>query len=610
MSAHPRVKAPLFERVQDWIFRMDVGFGVQWFRLGMFVMVLLTVILIYTGTQFYGLRERATMDLGQLGRNLALGRGYVTRNIRPVDLASLTANGKPGLTGEVPLVPELWTPPVYPALVAAVFRVVKPEVNLQPVEERLQLPPQTLPPIGDWARLNALYEGARADAMWLDRIMVGVAWGCFVVSLAVLYFLARELFDHRVAMMSVVLYLLCDPMLDACVSGTPLAWLALWFMVTAFALVKAEQWAETKKSVYWVTGALALCGLAMGIGTLSQYAFACVVVPVLVYVCVSMPQWKWFFKLGVVLGVFVLIMIPWLGRNWMVSRTMFGLAKLVLVEKAVTDVTEEALKLEVQREVQTVPKWRWRELGKRVLVNLDPLYRVALKETGGNFLVAFFLASLLHRFKRDDVFRLRRYLFWSLLMALVWLAFAGVPQRNLFTMFVPVIMIYGVAFFFVMFERLQFRTRWVRRGMVGLFAVLNCLPFALTLLPPGPRPPYPPYDGGMVSAVGRVFRQEELVASDIPWAVAWYADRSAVLMPGDETSYLALNDEIHRVAGVYLTQQTHLNLRLIDVVVGYQQFWLNLYQRPNPNLPLKAFAPLMPRGEQVLLSDRPRWVVQ
>jgi hypothetical protein len=114
----------------------------------------------------------------------------------------------------------------------------------------------------------------------------------------------------------------------------------------------------------------------------------------------------------------------------------------------------------------------------------------------------------------------------------------------------------------------------------------------------------------VIAAMGKTFREEELITTDIPWAVAWYADRSALLMPVDEKSWLYVNDEIHGLAGIYLTQQTHLDMRLIDVVVGYQQFWLNLYQRPNPALPLKSLAPLLSRGEQVLLSDRPRWVVE
>src|SRR5256885_12502468 len=84
LAVEPR--RPLFERVQDWIFRLDVGFGVQWFRLGLFCLLVLLIILLYNGTRFLGLRDREAMDTAQLARNLARGRGYVTQFVRPLDV--------------------------------------------------------------------------------------------------------------------------------------------------------------------------------------------------------------------------------------------------------------------------------------------------------------------------------------------------------------------------------------------------------------------------------------------------------------------------------------------------------------------------------------------
>src|SRR5439155_11145316 len=99
-----------------------------------------------------------------------------------------------------------------------------------------------------------------------------------------------------------------------------------------------------------------------------------------------------------------------------------------------------------------------------------------LKDVGSNYLIAFFLAALLHRFRAEEVFRLRRLAFWSLIASLVWLSVADPPKRNFLTVFLPLIIVYGVSFFFVVFERLQFRTRLLRNGMVGLFVLLNALP--------------------------------------------------------------------------------------------------------------------------------------
>lgn len=608
LNQRPRVKAPLFERVQDLIFQFDIGYGVQWFRLAMFVTVMLVVILLYMGTQFYGFRDRESMDLGQLGRNLAMGRGYVTRYVRPVDVAQLTSIEKQPLTGNETMLPELWTPPVYPWVLAMAFKFSEPTVDMVPIEQRMQLPAQTLPAIGEWDRSRGLYANTRAEALRMDRTVVVVAWVFFALSLGALYVLARELFDQRVAFLSAVLYLLCDPMLAACVNGAPAAWLAFLFLIGALALLKAEQWAETKRSVYWVSGALGVCGLVVGLGMLTRYAFVGVLIPLVVYVCVSMPQVKRVVKLGALVGMFLVVVGPWVARNWMVSKRVFGMANAVLLEAPSHQATEEKLQIQVEREMGGLPRVWLRQLAVRGVVNLDRLYRGDLKETGVGFLFAFFVASLLHRFKREDVFRLRRFVFWSVILVAGFVSFAGAPKWNFFAVFAPLVIVYGVAFFLVMFERLQFRARWMRRGMVGLFVVVNCLPFVFTVLPPAPPTPNPPCDAGIVAAVGRTFREEELIATDLPWAVAWYADRSATLMPVDEQTFLQFNDDIHGLTGIYLTQATHMDLELTKVVVGYQQFWLNLYLRPNPNLPLRSIAPLMEHGEQVLLSSRPRWI--
>jgi len=216
---------------------------------------------------------------------------------------------------------------------------------------------------------------------------------------------------------------------------------------------------------------------------------------------------------------------------------------------------------------------------------------------------------LMHRFRQEEVFRLRRFVFWTLLMAIVWMSVAGPPKRNFLTVFMPLIIVYGAAFFYVMFERLQFRTRLMRTGVIGFFAVFNSLPFLFMLLPPSTTIPYPPYDGGVVTALGRAFGEDEVLVSDIPWAVAWYADRSAIWEPFEEKDFLLINDNVKRASGIYLTQETLLQQKVLDMVSGYQRYWIQMFdlQRfPPRDFPLQYTRPLTPDGQQVLISNRRR----
>jgi 4-amino-4-deoxy-L-arabinose transferase-like glycosyltransferase len=570
---------PVFERIQDLIFKLDVGIGIGPFRLGMFCLVVLLLILLYTGTQFYGLRDPVAMDAGQLARNLWRGRGYATQNIRPLEIWYLSSIGHRPIDPNMNLQPELWTPPMYPMVLAAVFHVLPPDFTVVN---------------GAWT-LEA------------DRVVMLTGWLFYLAGMFLMYALAREMFDHRVATMSAFLYLFCNPLMESAIAGLPWGLMSVFFLLAAYAVFKAEKWQAEGRSASWVYGALAVSAGAVALGTLTQYAFVSVLVPLLIYVAVSFPK-NWRAKCGLCVAVFLAMMTPWMVRNWKASETLFGLSRFQLVE-GLGEGTENEIKVgQVQRMFGgALPEIKLRSQVRRALINGRQLYEVALKDVGANYLVVFFLVGLMHRFRQDEVFRLRRFVFWSVLMAVVWLSVAGPPKRNFLTVFEPLIIVYGVAFFYVMFERLQFRTRLVRTAFVGAFAAFNSLPFVFMLLPPSTTLPYPPYRADMVALLGKGFGEQELLCSDIPWAVAWYADRSAVWNPYDEHDFYAINDNVKVMSGIYLTQETLSAQDVLQMITGYQRFWIQMFDLktfPPPKFPLQIARPWTPDGQQVLITNR------
>jgi len=570
---------PLYERIQDLIFKMDVGTDLGPFRLFIFSVVALLVVLLYTGTQFYGLHDAAVMDAGQLARNLSRGRGYVTQNIRPLEIWYLNSIGRPPLDPKANMQAELWSPPVYPMVLSLVFRVLPP--NFDVVN-------------GAWT-------------LAADRLVMLVGWFWFLLGMALMYVVAREMFDHRVAAMSAFMYLFCNPLLEAAISGLSWGLLSVLFLLTAYGVLKAEKWQAQGRSVRWVYGALGVSAVAVALGTLTQYAFASVLVPLLIYVGVSFPQ-RWRMKCSLCVVVFALVLTPWMARNWRASRTLFGLSRFELLE-GVGEGTPNEIKVgQVQRMFGgNFPELRLRQQVRRALINARQLYEVGLKDVGANYLIVFFLVGLFHRYRQEEVFRLRRFVFWALLTSILWMSIAGPPKRNFLTVFEPLIIVYGVAFFYVMFERLQFRTRLVRTTLIGAFAVFNVLPFIFMLLPPATTLPYPPYRADVITLLGKGFAEDEVLVSDIPWAVAWYADRSAIWAPFDEKDFYAINDNVKVISGIYLTQETLLNLEVLPMVTGYQRFWVQMFDLahfPPKDFPLQYARPWTQDGEQVLISSR------
>ncbi|HVM62246.1 MAG TPA: glycosyltransferase family 39 protein [Verrucomicrobiae bacterium] len=570
---------PLYERIQDWIYQLDVGVGIGPYRLGMFCLVVLMLILLYTGTQFYGLRDPEAMDAGQLARNLSRRRGYATQNIRPLEIWYLSSVGRRPINPNTNLQPELWTPPVYPLALAAVFRVFPPDFTVE----------------------NAAW------TVQADRVVMLTGWLFYLAGMFLMYALAREMFDHRVATMSAFMYLLCNPLLESATAGLPWGLMSVFFLAAAYAVFKAEKWQAEGRSGWWTYGALAVSAGAVALGTLTRYAFASVLVPLLIYVAVSFPQ-KWRAKCALCAVVFALILTPWVMRNWRASKTLFGLSRFELAEGAGEGTGRGIEAGQVQRMFGgALPRGGLRSLAKRALINGRELYEVALKDVGANYLVVFFLVGLMHRYRQEEVFRLRRFVFWSVLMAMIWMSAAGLPRGNFLTVFEPLIIVYGVAFFYVMFERLQFRTRLARTALVGAFAVFNALPFAFGLLAPARTAPYPPYRADVVTQLSKEFEPSELLCSDIPWAVAWYADRAAVWTPDDEQGFYAINDDVKVISGIYLTQQTLMAQDALQMITGYQRFWIQMFDLktfPPKNFPLPVARAWTPDGQQVLISNR------
>jgi hypothetical protein len=92
------------------------------------------------------------------------------------------------------------------------------------------------------------------------------------------------------------------------------------------------------------------------------------------------------------------------------------------------------------------------------------------------------------------------------------------------------------------------------------------LPLLLSFFLPHPYPladaPYHPARIQYLSSLPRendknIIGNEDLLMSDIPWAVAWYGNRDcAWLTRNVEPDFYALNDQFRPVEALYLTQVT------------------------------------------------------
>ena len=173
---------------------------------------------------------------------------------------------------------------------------------------------------------------------------------------------------------------------------------------------------------------------------------------------------------------------------------------------------------------------------------------------------------------------------------------------------------FGLAFLLVQWNRLGIEYRIARIGFLTLLFILSGLPMIFTLLPPYSRAAgirWPPYVPPYIAVIGEWMQPNEITASDMPWAVAWYANRRALWLPETVRAYTAFNDYNllgGQINAIYLTPVSGSQNNLRDILKGEYRDWAPVILRSVDlqKFPLKWATLLGLENECVFFSDHDR----
>jgi hypothetical protein len=123
---------------------------------------------------------------------------------------------------------------------------------------------------------------------------------------------------------------------------------------------------------------------------------------------------------------------------------------------------------------------------------------------------------------------------------------------------------------------------------------------------------YPPYFPPDIQQTTGWMKENELMMSDVPWAVAWYGQRQCVwLTLNPQNDFFAINDNLKAVQALYLTPLTTDAKFLSDWVLN-ERSWGDfillgvLQNQTPPGFPLRN-APTGFLPDRLFLTDRIRW---
>jgi hypothetical protein len=323
-----------------------------------------------------------------------------------------------------------------------------------------------------------------------------------------------------------------------------------------------EEVREPKRAPRTVFLLAAGMGLLLGLGMLTRYAYGWLIIPVVAYLMIFGGPRRAAHCLLVV-ALFAVVVTPWLYRNMAVSGLPFGTSTLAIAEGS-----HIFPQYSLQRSLDPAFKQIFfTGFVSKLIVNTRTILQSELPRLGGSWLSLLFLVGLLLGFRNPAILRLRYFILMTLGTLIVVQALGRTqlsedsPElntENLLVLIVPAVFIYGVALFYMLLDQMNLPFRGFRFVVIGIFGVIMALPMVFAFLPPKPSPlAYPPYHPQIIRQVSGWMKENEMIMSDAPWAVAWYGQRQSIwLSPDTEDTFFAVNDFLKPVRGLYLTQLT------------------------------------------------------
>jgi len=570
---------PLETGLQWFVHAFEQGSVAVWLRRLLVAATLTIVAAVWLFVKFNGFNDPDAMDQAQIGRQLASGQGYSTLYARPLAMHVMLAR-----TGQIrePL-PEVSQAPLGPVLNAVILRLTGMNFAFAPGE--------------------AVSPAERAIAIG------GLLF--FVASLVMIFLLGSRLFDARLALLGTGLIAVMDIFWRFSFSGLPQ--MAMLFLFTASLLalllaLEAQDAGRRWRAHFYVGAAALLLGLtALGHGIVlwmfaGFWLFATAAIR---------PHWPVALATPV---LFAAPLLPWAWLNWRALRQPLGLPFYELYRTRGTD------HLAWLADFEPLLRFRWRDLLENTLANASAQMDGFVAAIGGNFVAAaFFLAIFLHIFRRWEPAQFR----WAVL--LMWLGAAAgmclfgtgtpVSVNQLHVLFLPVMTLYGLAFLLVLWSRLELSQPLLRAAFLVEVYVVIATPLLTSLFTQSMRVNWPPYLPPLVARFGTWIEPGEAIASDIPWASAWYAGRTALLLPESIEQFELIGGERllgQPLVGIYLTPFSGGERTYEDIINGRYREWARFVLREIRAEDLRGWmltsAINLPiDGGSIFYADRPRW---
>lgn len=539
----------------------QIDFGIL-IRRSLFFVVLIIFTLGNLFTLFKGLNSPQAMDQAQISREIARGNGFTTKMIRPVAYYQAEKSEK----RSVSLIgfQDTYHSPLNPLLNAAVLKLIG----------------------ADDAEAWQMRENEMVYP--LDRVIATVCTLFFLMAIGVNYLLISRIFDPKIAGVCAILMLFCETFWNYSLSGLPQMLMLLLFSCGLYFAYRAVE-AATEGRIAMTPAIIA--GVFFTLLALTHWMTVWIALGYIIFAAVT------FRPRGIVgLSILALILIAAIGpmlRNVGITGSPFGTAFLTLYNGLGSGAEVNVMRnIDLEAEPLVLDGLLSKILRTTLLQATDIVPLLA-----GIVIAPLFFLSLLHPFKRKSIATFR----WAILLmwvtTAIGLAFFGVSTQaldpnQLHLLFAPIMTAYGLAFISILWSRLDVvaATPALRNVHHFIVVILCAMPLVLSLPTKvrvgmhvrdrGGIPQWPPYYApalnSRISGLKAWVSEKQVVFSDQPWAVAWYADRMSIWLPPTREGFAKLEtvaaDLQTPAAGILISPSSHGSGPLSEVAERYKDF--------------------------------------
>ncbi|MBV6498811.1 MAG: hypothetical protein CJBNEKGG_01041 [Prosthecobacter sp.] len=543
--------------------------------------------LLHVFVTFRGLSSEAGMEQAQLAREIARGRGYQTKVIRPHAWARLESHHQQASPAAMP---EITQPPLQALVWAPVFKLLERHQPFDPVKG------------------GSIY--------LLDRAVACLGVLGFLLTLWWTHGAARCLFDETVAAVALLCLMVCEPLWQLAVSGSPLALLTLLFALGFRLLASAQVRVQEGQGVMLQAAGI---GLLAALMLLTHWMALWLVAGLILACALTLKGGK---PALILIALLPLAALAAWGL-WLTQACGDPLGGAKPLFQAHLLTTQPSL---IDREFSliTQPVY-FDDLLRKMVVNWRNQLSQGFAHLACLVPAAVFFIALMHRFRRQEITRSAQALAVIFGMLAIGLGMLGLPEKTeddnaLYIVLAPAMTVIGCGMLAVLWSRFRGSmdtSFWARLGFAVLAVASSALPMAAELpstvkmglvLRGRIHPQWPPYVPDRVTFVRRLIDPDEVVFSDAPWFVAWYADVPTIWLPVKRSDFTAMTTQVEarggRVAGIVVTPLSARVNHLHEAFDGPYREWPDLIFRgpmlaldrefiPHPEFKFKVPLPLV-----------------